>query len=260
MSKVSFTDIQRDFIEKAKKTADLFPELVFICESSLACMWHMKREWENIMMTKWGERELPPMQKWVSIYFFRNMTYLRAAYILAREGSCSASRDLQRTIAETIWRGYLFIVDEKEARLYASLIEGTIKPEDRQTLKKRKYYPFDFLLKRLYKPKTRKSFYELFSDLSRFSHPSIIGIFTELQYPKSQTEDCLKVILALIYGNTQMLAEGFLELLDAPIKETVKNALKTIASYLHEHPLFEPDKEDVISKIRLRNGNFLMVL
>jgi len=256
----NFFDIQEYYARKAKRTADSFPNLTSVCESSLASMWIVKREWERIIQTKWGTKELPPHQKWVSIYFFRNMTYLRAAYLLAREGSCMASNDLQRTVYETILRGYLFIVDEKEARLHSSLIEGTIKPEEKEILRKRKYYPFDFLLKRLYMPKSRESHRKIFHILSRFSHPSIRGVFLDLQYSGKQIENRLKMILALIYGTVQMMAEGFFELLDDRIKGAIKETLEGIADFLLVVPVFEPDQRMWLSKIRLKEGNFLTVL
>jgi len=260
MNKALFSDIQRDYAKKAKKTLDTFPKLTLVCESSLASMWIMKGEWVRIIRTKWGAKELPPNQQWVSVYFFRNLTYLRAAYLLAREGSCGPSSNLQRTAYETILRSYLFIVDEKEARLYGSLIEGTIKREEKETLRKRKYYPLHFLLEKLYIPKSRKSHRKIFHTLSRFSHPSIRGVFLDVKYSEKQIEDCLKVILALIYGTIQMMAEGFFELLDDRIKDTIKSTLENIASFLHEVPLFEPDREELSSKIRLKKGNFLIAL
>jgi hypothetical protein len=256
----NFSDIQEHYAGQAKRTVDSFPELTLVCESSLASMWIMKREWERIIQNRWGAKELPPHQKWVSIYFFRNMTYLRAAYLLAREGSCGASNDLQRTVHETILRGYLFIVDEKEATLYSSLIEGTITPEEKETLHKRKYYPFNFLLKKLYTCKSRKSHRKVFQLLSRFSHPSVLGVFLDLQYSGKQVEDCLKMILALTYGTVQMMAEGFFELLDDRIKDTIKQILKGIADFLLAVPVFEPDQKMWLSKIKLREGNFLTVL
>lgn len=252
--------IQRDYARKARKTADTFPKLTLVCERALASMWVMEKELETIIRTKWGAKELPPHQQWVSIYFFKNMTYLRAAYLLACEGSCGASNDLQRTAYETILRGYLFIVDENEARLFYNLIEGTIEPKKKEALHKRKFYPFKFLLKKLYKPKSRKSHQKIFHELSRFSHPSIRGVFLDMQYSEKQIEDCLKMILSLIYGTVQMMAEGFFELLDDRIKDTIKDTLESIASFFLEVPLFEPDKEESSSKIRLREGNFLTVL
>lgn len=260
MKGLSFLDIQRSYLSKAKKTANTFPKLTLICERALSSMWTMKKQWETIIQTQWGAKELPPHQQWVSIYFFRNMTYLRAAYLLAREGSCGASNGLQRTAYETLLRGYLFIIDENEARLFYNLIEGTIEPKAKEALRKRKFFPFEFLLKKLYKPKSRESHREIFHELSRFSHPSIRGVFLDMKHSEKQIEDCLKMILAFIYGTVQLMAEGFFEFLDDRLKDTIKDVLENIASFLQEVPLFEPNKEELSSKIRLREGNFLTVL
>jgi len=68
------------------------------------------------------------------------------------------------------------------------------------------------------------------------------------------------MILAFIYGTVQMMAKGFFDLLDDYIKDTIKDTMESIAGFLHEVPLFEPDKEELSSKIRLKEGNFLSVL
>lgn len=257
---MSFSDIQKDYAGKAKKTADTFPKLTLVCKRALASMWILKKELETTIKTNWGAKELPPHQQLVSIYFFRNMTYLRAAYLLACEGSCGASRDLQRTIYETILRGYLFIVDENEAKLFYNYIERKIDPKEEKALRNRKFYPFEFLLGKLYTPESGKFNRRIFHELSRFSHPSIRGVLLDLQYSENSIEDCLKMILGLMYGTVQMMTEGFFELLDDCIKNTIKETLENIASFLNEVPLFEPDQEKFSSKIKLRKGNFLTVL
>jgi len=258
---MSFQGIQKHYAMRASKTAVSFPELTDICERAVASMWDVEKELRVAIRTMWGDRELPPQQQWVSIYFFRNMTYLRAAYLLACEGSCGASNDLQRTAYETILRGYLFIVDENEARLFYDFIEGTIKSEEKESLRKRRFYPFKFLLKKLYKPESRKSHRKIFHELSRFSHPTIRGVFLDMnRYSEKQVEDCLKMILAFVYGSVQMMAEGFLGLLNDRTKEIIRDTLENIASLLQEVPLFEPDKKEFSSRIRLREGNFLTVL
>lgn len=260
MKDLSFSDIQRSYLSKARKTANTLPELSLICERALASMWTIKKQWELIIQTQWGTKELPPYQQLISIYFFRNMIYLRAAYLLTREGSCGPSNDLQRTAYETLLRGYLFITDENELKLFYSLVEGTIKPKAKETLRKRKFYPFEFLLKKLYKPKSRKSHKKIFHELSRYSHPSIRGVFLDIRYSQKQVEDCLRMILALTYGTVQLMTEGFYELLDDRLRDTIMDILESIAGFLREVPLFEPNKDDLFSKIRLRGGNFLTVL
>ena len=239
-----------------KRTIITFPELTRVCSDALASMWVMKKELEGVFRKLM--RELPASQKWVSIYFFGNMIYLRAAYFLACEGSCRPSWDLQRTAYETILRGYLFIVDESEADLLHSYLEGNV--EARKILRKRNFYPIDFLQSQLYTPSSRRSHKKIFKELSYFSHPTIRGAMLDLQYSEENVKYCLNGVLYLTYGTVQMLTEGFFDLLDEPLRAAIKDTLEKIANFLKEVPIFEPDQERWSSKIRLRKGNFLAVL
>ena len=236
----------------------IFPELTRVCSDALASLWIMKEELGRALKTQWGKKELPPYQQFVSIYFFRNMVYLRGAYLLASEGSCGPSRDLQRTAYEMILRSYLFIVDRSEADLLYSYLEGNAKV--RKILRKRNFYPIESMRSKLYTPSSRKSHKKIFEELSRFSHPTIRGAMLDLHYSSKDVEDCLKMVLTLVFGSIQVFAEGFYDLLDERLKTTAKETLEKIASFLEGVPLFEPDQERWLSKIRLTSGNFLAVL
>ena len=255
---MSYSDVWKDNFQRVKKTVNTFPELTQLCNLALESMWLMRNRWGNIIKTSWGNKELPPYQQFVSIYFQRNIMYLRAAYLLACGCLCEPSRALQRTICETILRGYLFIVNRKEANLMYSLIEGTIKPEERDALRNRKYWRFNFLLGELYTKKTRKSYKKLLKDiLSPRAHPSIRGAFTDLQYSSQNVEDCLNMVLTLSYGNIQMMAEGFFDFLNNGLKDVIRTTLKNIAEAQKETTIFAPDKKIYSSKIKLKKGNFM---
>ena len=208
----------------------------------------------------WGPKEIPPYQQFISIYFLRNITYLRAAYLLASGALIGPSRDLQRTVYETILRGYLFIVDQKEADLMYSYIEKTIGREELKALRKRNFWPFNFLIEQLYVKETRQKHKKLFRGLSRFSHPSILGAFKDLEYSEAEVKDCLNCILSLTYGNIQMLSEGFFNFLDQPLKQIIKKTLLEIVDSQGEIAIFEPDQERWILRIKLKGGNFMKVL
>ena len=243
-----------------KRTIITFPELTRVCSDALASLWVMKKELEEAVLKPKVEakEQMPPHQQFVSIYFLKNMAYLRGAYMLALEGSCGPSYDLQRTAYETILRSYLFIVDRSEAELMYSYLEGNA--EARKILRKRKFYPIKFLRSKLYNPSSKKSHKEIFEELSFFSHPTIQIAISDLLYSSKNVEDSLKMILALTYGTVQVLVEGFFDLLDERIKTTAKETLEKIADFLKEVPLFEPDQKRWSSKIRLKRGNFLDVL
>lgn len=259
---MSYSDVWEAHLERVKKTSDTFPELTQLCRLVLDSMWHMKDSLMNVVrdICVQTKKEAPPYQQFTSIYFIRNILYLQGAYLLACGSLCEPSRDLQRTITETIMRGYLFIVNKKEANLMHSLVEGTIEPKDRDYLRNRKYWPFKWLLGELYIKETRNSIRKFLRRLSRSSHPSIISAFVDLKYSRQGVEDCLNIILALSYHNMQMMAEGFLNILDEDLKNAIKSALKKIADFQEEIVMLEPDKEKYSRKIKLKKGNFIKVL
>jgi hypothetical protein len=210
--------------------------------------------------TRWENKKFPPYQQFVSIYFVRNLVYLRSTYLLACGAFCGPSRDLQRTIYETILKGYLFVVDQQEADVMYSVINGTIESKELKALRRRRFWPFEYLINRLYLKETRESNKKFYEALSRFSHPSIKSVYHDLEYSKTEVEDCLNVILSLTYGNIQMMAEGFYDLLDSTLKRMIRESLFEIADFQGETGLFEPDQERWFPKIRLKKGNFLHIL
>jgi hypothetical protein len=117
---MSYSDIDKNYLERTRRTFKTYPELTRVCRTILDSMWNMKSELKDTIRTNWGPKELPPYQQFVSIYFFKNMIYLRPIYLLGSEGSCSPAFDLQRTVYESILRGYFFIVNEDEANLFYS--------------------------------------------------------------------------------------------------------------------------------------------
>jgi len=257
---MSYSDVWKVYLERAKKTVNNFQELTQLCDMVLGSMGHMQDRLLNAVKTRWGEKELPPYQKFVSIYFIRNITYLRSAYLLACGSFCEPSRDLHRTITETIMRGYLFIVNRNEANLMDSLIGGTMKLKDRELLRKRNYWPFKFLLGELYTKETREHYKKLLGQLSRSSHPSIMGAFGGLEYSSQGVRDCLGMILMMSYGNIQMMAEGFFGLLDDGFKGVIGNIMEKIADSQGVIPVYEPDRRSYSQKIKLKKGNFIKIL
>ena len=251
-------DIWKDYSERGERTAKTFPVLNRVCQHALSSMWLMKNRLMTALL-QLGE-ELPPQQQFISIYFMRNITYLQSAYLLSYGGYCAPSRDLERTLYETILRGYLFIANEDEANLMYECIEGTASPERKEMLRKRKFWPFEFMIKQLYLEDSRKLHRQLFQELSYSSHPSIKSVVPDLEYREDQVRDGLKMILSLIYGTIQMMTECFFHLLDSEFKDIIKASLTEIADLLGEIPLFEPNKPDMVSKIRFKKGNFLTIL
>lgn len=246
--------------QRIEKTMTTFPILTVPCEDVLQSMQDMTMNLRENIYALWGPKELPSFQQYVSIYFSRNITYLQSAYLLASGSLCGPSRDLLRTIYETILRGYLFIVDHKEADLMYAFVEKKLGKEELVILRKRNFWPFNFVVKKLYTVEARKQHKKFFGTLSRFSHPSILGVFKDVEYSNTGVEECLNGILNLAFGNIQMLSEGFFDLLEPALKKIIKETLLEIADSQGEIALFEPDQKQWSPKIKLKKVNFMTIL
>ena len=173
-------------------------------------------------------------------------------------GFSHPSISLQRTAYETILRSYLFIVNPKEADLYYSNLQTD---EEERFLRKRRFYGHSYLSNALFKPKTKDKHRTFYKKLSISSHAEIRGLLKDFPYYiEKEIEDKLNTILNLAYGNIQMVTEEFLDLLDIAIKRIIKEILKGIIELTKSKPLFEPDKDVYSSKLRLKKGNFMVVL
>lgn len=197
-------------------------------------------------------QRLPPNQTFVSIYFRRNMFYLYSAHALACMGFCDPSMNIQRTVYESILWGYYFILFESVANHYLDAY-GT---EDEVEYINRLSH--GCLIGTLFKSTTRAQLKELYKMLCRFAHPDFYGTGRDFPiYNENLVEDRLKLILCFAYGNIQMLAEGFLNLLNSELKNLIKFIMREILIVLdYKIPKFAPDKGNLSSRIVLKEGNF----
>ena len=244
-----------DYLGRVNKTATSFPTLNQTCENSIKAMWLINSWILDSVKVQWGLKPLPYHQVFVSIYFKRNIVYLQSSHALASIGFIDPSSNLNRTIYETILRGYLFMMEKNEADEYFQVI-GT-KDEDSYFFKKGMRY----IRNKLYEPKAQESQKKLYKLLCISAHADIKG--ANLDYPSylaSRVEDKLKIMLNLAYGNFQMMAECFIDYLDSKTRTLLKDTMEQIASTLSSVPLFEPDKFEYRLKIQLKKGNFLGVL
>lgn len=189
------------------------------------------------------------------MYYKRNIIYLQSSHALACIGFIDPSSNLNRTVYETLLRGYLFTVDQKESEEYFKVI-GTKKEEQYKFNKGASY-----LRRKLYTPPTREKHKQLYKRFCISAHADIKG--AALDYPDYLSHriiNNLKMILFLTYGNIQMMTECFFVFLDPKTRSIIKLSLKDIASILGAVPSFEPDEELYLSKIKLKHGNFLNVL
>jgi hypothetical protein len=185
--------------------------------------------------------------------------FLNASYILGAIGFYNPSRNVQRTVYETILRGYYFLVEPQEADLYYSAL-GT--DQEKSFLARRSYYGHKFLRRKLFKDDTIEIHKKLYYLFCISAHAEIKGLLRDFpEYNEESIEDRLKLVLSLAFGNIQMVTELFLDSLNQNLKDFVREVLKEIVIILGKQiPLFEPDKEKYQSKLRLKNGNFMDIL
>jgi len=242
--------------ERARTVKNDFEILNGLCETGFKSMWFIEQRLGEILKAR--GMKLPPFQSFVWAYFRRNILYLQSAHAILCIGFYSPSKNLQRTVYETILRGYLFLADHEEADSYYSNL-GTNKEE--QFMYRRKHYGHSFLVKKLYGPDSRDKHRLLYRELCISSHAELKGLLLDFpKYHRNSTEDLLKMLLSFMYGNIQMLGEDFLDLLDSGLKNIMRTILKEIAETLKNIPLFEPNNSLYSSKIKLKKGNFLEIL
>jgi len=244
-------ELWKDYLNRVNKTRTSFANINHICEDTILSMMQIYSAIFESVETSLGTRKLPNYQAFVSIYYKRNVTYLQSSHILACIGFIDPSSNLNRTVYETILRGYLFIAEPKEADGYSQAIR-TEKEESRQFRKSMKY-----IRETLYSPKTREQHEYFYKQLCISAHADIKG--AALDYPEyrpDRIEGNLSIILHLMYGDIQMLSECFFNLLNSQARKIIKPSMERIATTLKYVPLFEPDKDPYASRINLKRGNF----
>jgi len=244
-----------DYLERIDQTIAVFAPLNQICEDRIKAMWLINSGVFEVVKTSWGKRKLPNYQIFVSVFYKRNIIYLQSSHALTCIGFIDPSLNLNRTVFETLLRGYLFIVEKNEADQYFRVL-GT-KEEESYKFKK----GVSYIRKKLYTPQTSEGHKRLYKLLCVSAHPDIKGTARDYpEYISNRIEQNFKMTLSLIYGNIQMMAECFTDFLDSKTKAIIIDTMETIASTLKAVPLFEPDRRSYSSKIRLKRGNFLKVL
>lgn len=99
-----------DLLEKKKDISkNSVADYMNICEIILNNMWLLN---DRIYKEIGVDAPLDPYKRFILVFYWRNLLYLLSAYLLAIRNLCSASRDIQRTVLETIVRGYLYIVND----------------------------------------------------------------------------------------------------------------------------------------------------
>ena len=245
-----YSEFWNNYLERVERTEKNFKKLNDSCLVTLKTLWKIDIDLWKILRKR--NQQLPPNQTFVSIYYRRNMFYLYSAHALACMGFCDPSMNIQRTVYESILRGYYFLLFESEAKDYMNAYDTENEIECIRKLS------HGTLISKLFKDETKTQFKKVYKMLCRFSHPDVRGTLRDFpNYDEKYVEDRLKFVLSLAYGNIQMLAEGFFDLLDKNLKKIIRAIMfEIIVTLDREIPNFTPDKRNLLPKIRLKHGNF----
>lgn len=167
MRKISLSDVWAAYLERRKKTAEIFKSLNQECEFVFKPMWLLNNELGEVFRQR--GKQLSPQQTFISIYYKRNIVYLHSAHILASMGFLDPCTSLLRTIYETILKGYLFIVRNEEAEEYYRVL-GT-----ENEVKYQKKRGASYLRRELYTSETQETHRLLYKELCIPAHPDIKG-------------------------------------------------------------------------------------
>lgn len=167
MSHSDYGEWWKDYLDRVNKTRTSFANINQICEDTILSMIQIYSAIFESVETSLGTRKLPNYQAFVSIYYKRNVIYLQSSHILACIGFIDPSSNLNRTVYETILRGYLFIAKPEEADEYSQAIR-TGKEESYQFRQGMRY-----IRETLYSPKTRKQHKDFYKQLCISAHADI---------------------------------------------------------------------------------------
>jgi len=251
-----FAGIQTDFRTRVERTRANFPSLVKVCSEVIAFQWKIRNLF-GMRVKKPGSGESLPHQQFIMIYFARNAIYLRAAFALAQEGSTSPCYDLLRTVFETIVRGYLFALAPDEAKLMYGYIKNALTSEQQKDLKRKGFFDFDYNLKRLWDDKDGDKINEVYRQLCRFSHPSVLGAELDWRYSKDSVKDCLRMTSSLSFGNIQVLMEAFPDHIKGKARDICRDALVMVRNELRFSPLFTPSSSEFQPRMEIQESDII---
>jgi len=281
------------YYEDRKNRINILQELDVV-EKVLQEMWFSC----NIISEIMNNRTLnSSTELFISTYFMRNITYLYSSYESERIGNTMPSYNLQRTVLETIIKGYVFVVDEDIAdRCYVTtaahlpqsdeyrdiliniiLQKHRLEPVFIQSSKKilnnkimdsdkiglirniNRYSKFKDNLDILYINKVKDGWEKLYGQICKPAHPSVDGAMSDLLLDINKTKECMEVILILCYMNMFMFLEVFYNDATPVLKTIFKDQFKVIHETLKQVPLFIPNIQVQNNKLNLKNEDYTII-
>jgi len=207
------------------------------------------------------------------------------------------SYNLQRTVLESIIKGYIFVVDEDIADRCYVMIASYLKQNDKyrdilinkrlqknrlgqvfiQSSKKilnnnitdsdkiglirniNQYSTFKDNLDLLDITILKDDWEKLYGQICKPAHPSVDGAMSDLLLNMNKTKDCIEVILILYYMNIFMFLEVFYNDAIPVLTSIFKDQFKVIYGTLKQVPLFIPNIQVQNNKLNLKNEDYTMI-
>lgn len=281
------------YYDDRKKCVNILQE-IDVVEKVLQEMWFSC----NFISEFMNNRTLnSSTELFISTYFMRNITYLYSAYESARIGNTMPSYNLQRTVLESIIKGYVFVVDEDIAdRCYVTtasylkpndeyrdnllnkilqkntlepifidsskkILNNNIKDSDKIGLirKINQYSKFKDNLDILFINKLNDDWEKLYGQICKPAHPSVDGVMSDLLLNMNKTKECIEVILILSYMNMFMFLEVYYKDATPDLKNIFKDQFKVIHETLKQVPSFIPNIQVKNNKLNLKNEDYTMI-
>lgn len=183
----------------------------------------------------------------IPILYARNIDYLFSSYELALKGFSLQSNSIMRSVLEVVCQIYLLHLTTKEKDLFLKNELGTLNPTEEAEFKKiYKFLSPAKVRETLYSETKLRGVRDLYSDLSKKSHPSIIGAFGSLTRNTVSIEDTLFGILTIGMSNIIAYWEVYDELLSS-LNTTEYSSLLSKYEYMID---LVPDNNLLSSEIK----------
>lgn len=235
----------------------------------------------------------------ITTYYIRNISYFVGSYQLAKQGLVIPSHNLQRTILETLIKGYMFIVEEdiSDMNFIATHRDGANDPttigilnniitkgnlsdlfidsakkivrrelindEDQKKLVNQvsEFSLFNKNIRIIYSRSREKQWRNFYQMINVTAHPSVRGVVGDILYNKKNVENSLEMILLLAYGNIMIYLERFHPKFNNPeISKIFKDSLNLIVEKLGEVIVIEPNKAKYQGFIKFEGDKYQELL
>lgn len=220
-----------------------------LVEKTIEYSYYLKDVSEEVFKNKSQSthQRLSDEDSLIPILYARNIDYLFSSYELALKGFSLQSNSIMRSVLEVVCQIYLLHLTTKEKDLFLKNELGKLNPTEKAEFQKiYKFLSPAKVRETLYSETKRRGVRDLYSELSKKSHPSIIGAFGSLTKNTVSIEDTLVGILTIGMSNIIAYWEVYDESLSS-LNTTEYSSLLSKYEYMID---LVPDKSLLSSEIK----------